>query len=404
MARASAIGVASPTMPLDQRPLEERDLDQMWELEREAFNVDPAHRDWWAQQERAAGLERLEGVFVDGRLVAMAGALGLGQWFGGRSVPMGGLRAVATRVEQRGRGHATRAVRAALAAMRARGEVISTLYPQVVHPYRRLGWEIGGTLFFRMVPPSALRAIAPSSIAVRRAADADRPRIRACYDRVARTTSGFVDRTDGRWSWLFARGEDDFWYVAGDDGYVVYRHLDPPGRPEGFRLLVLDLVATTPEALRALWTTLGATASMVPTIVFRSGIPEPLAGLLGGNDVTVARERPWMLRVVDAPGAIAARGYDADVRAVVPLELDDPDCPWNAGRWRLVVENGGGRLEPGGDGGVRLGVGALAALYTGWTTTAVLARTGLLDGGDPAERTGIDRVFAGRTPWMLDEF
>src|SRR5262249_36893578 len=162
--------------------------------------VDPAHRDWWARWERAAGLERLEGVFVDGRLVAMAGALGLGQWFGGRSVPMGGLRAVAVRVEQRGRGHATRAVRAALAAMRARGEVISTLYPQVVHPYRRLGWELAGTLFFRMVTPAALRAIAPSSIAVRRATDADRARLRACYDRVARTTNGFVDRTDGRWS------------------------------------------------------------------------------------------------------------------------------------------------------------------------------------------------------------
>jgi predicted acetyltransferase len=393
-------------MPLDQRPLEERDLDQMWELEREAFNVDPAHRDRWVRSERAAGLDRLEGVFVDGRLVAMAGALALGQWFGGRSVPMGGLRAVATRVEQRGRGHATRVVRAALAAMRARGEAISTLFPQVARPYRRLGWEFAGTLFFRKIAPHALReVVAPPSLAVRRAGDEDRPRIRACYDRVARATNGFVDRTDGRWSWFFERCADDFWYVAGDDGYAVYRHLDPPGNgPEGFRLLVLDLVTTTPNALRALWAMLGATASVVPAVVFRSGVHEPLSMLLGGNDVSVGHERPWMLRLVDAPAAIAARGYAADVRAVVPLELADGTCPWNAGRWRLVIEHGVGRLERGGDGTVRLGVGALASLYTGRTTTDVLARTGLLDGGSETDRLALDRVFAGPAPWMLDEF
>ncbi len=392
-------------MPLDQRPLEERDLDQMWDLERETFNVDPAHREWWAQSERAAGLERLEGVFLDGRLVAMAGALALGQWFGGRSIPMGGLRAVAARVDQRGRGHATRAVRAALAAMRARGEAISALYPQVVQPYRRLGWEFAGTLFFRRIAPGALRAIAAPALDVRRATDADRPRIRACYDRVARATNGFVDRTDARWSWWLARSADDFTFVAGDDGYVVYRHLDPPGSsPDGFRLLVLDLVATTPDALRALWAMLGATASVVPDVIFRSGVHEPLCGLLGGNDVLVARERPWMLRLVDAPAAIAARGYATDVRTVVPLALDDATCSWNAGRWRLVIEDGRGRLEPGGDGTVRLGLGALAALFTGWATADALARMGLLDGADTAERTALDRIFAGPAPWMLDEF
>jgi predicted acetyltransferase len=392
-------------MPLDQRPLEERDLDQMWQLEREAFNVDPAHREWWMRSERAAGLDRLEGVFLDGRLVASAGVLAMGQWFGGRSVPMGGLRAVAVRVDQRGRGHATRAVRAALDAMRARGEAISALYPQVVRPYRRLGWEIAGTLFFRKVSPAALRDIAPSPVTVRRAGDDDRSRIRACYEHVARATNGFVDRTHGRWSWLFERQADDFAYVAGDDGYAVYRHLDPPGTgPDGFRLLVLDLVATTADALRALWTMLGATASVVPTVVFRGGVPEPLSTLLGGNDVPVVRERPWMLRLVDAPAAIAARGYPADVRAVVSIELDDAACSWNAGRWRLVVEDGAGRLERGGDGAVRLGSGALASLYSGWAASVALARTGLLDGGSATDRTALDRVFGGPAPWMLDEF
>jgi predicted acetyltransferase len=392
-------------MGLDQRPLADGDLDQMWDLEREAFHVDPAHRDWWLRSERGLGAARIEGVFLDGRLVATAAALPQGQWFGGRAVPCGGLRAVAVRVEHRRRGFGSRAVRAALHAMRERGEVLSALYPAVVRPYRRLGWEIAGTLFFRHVPTRALAPLVIGDAGVRRASAADHATVRDCYARVARETNGFLDRPAGRWEWLFARHDDGFLYLAGDDGYVLYRHLDPPpAGPDGFRILVLELVAATGPALRALWGTLGAAASVVPTIVFRSGPTDPLPALLDGLDVGVGRERQWMLRLVDAGGAIAARGFADGVRIAVPLEIADDACPWNAGRRWLVVEDGRGRLEPGGTGTVRLGIGALSTLYSGWSTTTQLARMELIAGGGADERGALDRAFAGPLPWMLDEF
>jgi len=390
---------------LVQRPLSESDLDQMWEIELEAFNVDPAHRESWRRWECAAGPERFEGIFLDGRLIAAAGVLGLGQWFGERSVPMGGVRAVVVRSEHRGRGHATRAVRACLAAMRARGEVVSALYPAVVRPYRRLGWGIAGTLVFRTVPTRALAAVPASTVPVRRATASDRDVIRACYERVARDTNGFVDRSSGRWDWMFWRIADDYVFVAGEDGYVVYRHLDkPPAGPEGFRILVLELVATTADAYRALWGLLAAASSVVPAITYRSGPTDLLSSLLDGLEIAVARERQWMLRLVDAPAAIAARGWTQDRRVAVPLDIVDDDCPWNAGRHVLVVEDGHGQLEPGGSGAVRLGIGAFSSLYSGFATTPLLARTGLLEGGTAIERAALDRVFAGPTPWMLDEF
>jgi predicted acetyltransferase len=392
-------------MGVEQRPLVEEDLDQMWELEREAFNADPAHEAWWKKGERSIGLDRCEALFVDGRLVATASTLGYAQWFGGRSVPMGGVRAVMTRTEMRGRGYSTRVLRASLAAMQRRGEVVSMLYPQVSPPYRRLGWEVAGTVVFRQVTPRALAAIPRSDLAVRRATAADRATIRACYDRVARATHGWLDRTDGRWDYLLDRFSDDYWFVAGDDGYVLYRVVDkPPAGPEGYRLIVLDLVAATAAAWRALWGLLAATSSAVPMVFLRSGPVEPLAHVIDSLDAAVTRERPWMLRLVDAAAAVAARGYADDVRVAVPLEIADEACPWNAGRRTLVVEGGAGRLEPGGTGAVRIGAGALAALYSGWATTARLAQTGLLDGGSDAERTALDRAFAGPLPWMIDEF
>lgn len=392
-------------MGVEQRPLVEADLDQMWELEREAFNADPAHVEWWKKWERAIGLDRCEGLFRDGRLVATASTLAYAQWFGGRSVPMGGVRAVMTRTETRGRGHATRVLRASLEAMRRRGEVLSVLYPAVTRPYRNLGWEVAGTVVFRRVAPRALAAIPRGDLPVRRATAADRTTIRACYDRIARATNGWIDRPDGRWDYVFDRFSEDYFFLAGDEGYVLYRSVDePPAGPEGFRLLVLDLVAATAPAWRALWAMLGAASSVVPAVFLRSGPVEPLAHAIDSLDATVTRERPWMLRLVDAAGAVAARGWADDVRATVPLEIADEACPWNAGRRTLVVEGGTGRLEPGGSGAVKLGAGALAALYSGWATTARLAQTGLVEGGTDAERAALDRAFAGPLPWMIDEF
>jgi predicted acetyltransferase len=377
----------------------------MWDLELEAFHPDPAHVEWWKRWERAIGLERCEGLFLDGRLVAMASALPYAQWFGGRSVPMGGVRAVMTRTEMRGRGHATRVLRACLEALRRRGEPLSVLYPAVTRPYRNLGWEVAGTVVFRQVTPRALAVIPAGELDVRRATAANRAAVRACYNRVARGTNGWLDRSHGRWDWIFERFDEDHLFVAGDEGYVLYRVVDkPPAGPEGFRLLVLDVVAETSAAWRALWGMLARASSVVPMVFLRSGPVEPLLHAIDALDVTVTRERPWMLRLVDGAAAIAARGYGGDVRVAVPLEITDATCPWNAGRCTLVVENGAGRLEPGGASGMHVGIGALAALYSGWATTAQLARTGLLDGGTAEEHTALDRAFAGPVPWMIDEF
>jgi predicted acetyltransferase len=149
---------------------------------------------------------------------------------------------------------------------------------------------------------------------------------------------------------------------------------------------------------------LGDADSVVRSVVFRCGPTDPLTALLDSPDVVVRRERQWMLRLVDAAAAVAGRGYAPDVQATVPLDVRDAVCPWNAGRWTLRIEDGAGRLEPGGDGAVALDVGAFAALYSGWATTTWLERAGLLDGGAAADRHALDRAFAGPIPWMLDEF
>jgi predicted acetyltransferase len=112
----------------------------------------------------------------------------------------------------------------------------------------------------------------------------------------------------------------------------------------------------------------------------------------------------WMTRLVDAPAAIAARGFRPGAAAVVPLQVHDPLLPDHAGDVVLEVRDGEGRLEPGGAGRVRLGIGAFASLYTGWSSPWTLARAGLLDGATEADLTALTDVFAGPMPWTRNYF
>ncbi|NUR98862.1 MAG: sterol carrier protein domain-containing protein, partial [Kribbellaceae bacterium] len=117
-----------------------------------------------------------------------------------------------------------------------------------------------------------------------------------------------------------------------------------------------------------------------------------------------ARINRWMLRLVDAPAALAARGYPEGAALEVDLRIDDPDLPANTGDWHLSIADGTAQLkpaEPSADA-VRLGPRGLAALYAG-TPIQALRGAGLVTGGDDRD-PALDAVFGGATPYMLDYF
>jgi predicted acetyltransferase len=123
---------------------------------------------------------------------------------------------------------------------------------------------------------------------------------------------------------------------------------------------------------------------------------------LPDQDLTTPLEIRWMLRIVDAPAAIAGRGYSSAVRATVDLDLSDRHCDWNAGRWKLTVEDGVGRLEKGGQGDVQLSINAFSTLYSGYASPTTLRQTGLLTGGSAKDDDALTAAFAGPTPTIAD--
>jgi predicted acetyltransferase len=259
------------------------------------------------------------------------------------------------------------------------------------------------------VPAGALAGLSvPPDVTLRPATAADVPAVHEVYGTLARASAGLVERTEPIWDTspeaVLAR-HDGLTVAVGAGGDVDgYAGWD---RGEGYdresRITVSDLIGLTAPATSALLAMLGSWLHVAPTIALRIPEPDP-APLLGQFVGTRVESRePWMLRVLDAPGAIAARGWPPHLSGSADLELEDDVCPWNAGRHRLVLGGGAGRLEPGGAGAVRITARGLAVLYAGGAGPAVLRRAGLLS-GDTAYDAFLAAATAGPPPSLLDYF
>lgn len=354
------------------------------------------------------------GVFDDsGRLVAKAVDREQGQWFGGRVVPTSGVAGVATAAELRGRGLGRLVLTSLLAAARERGAVISTLFDTTPLPYRALGWEEVGALTYWTVQTRALAEIrGDRAITLRPATEDDIPAVQEIYRQVARAGTGLMERSGPTFRATPAQLLADYHgFTVALDGtgtIVGYASWDRgPGYDASGKLTVDDLIGLTPEATRTLLAMFGGWASVAPTTVLRLAAADPVWSVLARVDAKVATAQPWMLRVVDAAGAVAARGWPRHLSGVAEIELVDDVCPWQQGRYRLVLSGGGGRLEPAGDPAdavARFTSRGLAAWYAGAATPEQLRRAGFLSGGDADTDELLRTATAGPAPTLHDYF
>jgi predicted acetyltransferase len=383
------------------------EADAVFAVCSEAFASGPERREAWVASKR---MEEFLGAWVGDDLVATTEVMPVGQYFGGRAVPMGAVASVAVRPDHRGRGIAPRLLALAVERMRERGLVVSTLHPATTRFYRGLGWEIGGEFGVRRVPTASLAALPPGEQEwLRPGSRGDLDGVRECYERVAPSINGAIDRRETRWRLdeLTLDRPQRYLYVydADDriDGYVMYDQ-QQTSRQWGFRITVHELVAADARAAVTLWRHLGSHVAQVDAItvlalpldVLTLLLPEQVVELIGANH--------WMTRIVDAAGAVAARGYPRGVRAEVHLQLADRVAPWNDGRFVLRIEGGEAKLDPGGTGDVHLSINALASMYTGWATASALASAGLVHHAGRRELTDLDAAFAGPRPFLFDNY
>ena len=361
------------------------------------------------------------GAFDGDQLVGTALYHDMRQWWHGRAVPMAGVAGVKVAPEYRGRGAGRALMTALTELMTERGYPLSVLYPATMTIYRSLGWEVAGHRHEAVLPSRALAAMPrpdeKAATGIRRPGPDDAVEILEVLGRVHRDARDcgpitWDEATMRRWLTRPGRyaDKDRYAYLA-PDGFLGYRW------SRGHEEIFVDrVVASSAGTMRALWAVAASNSSVAETVRAQVGPSDPLWWMLREQDANIAERESWMLRLLDAPAAIAARGFPATDFAV-PLQITDDLRPANSGRWELTVRAGTGRLfrprtEPGSsspaaaspDGQAPLALDArgLAALYAG-TPVATLRRAGLADGGSPAADSALDGAFAA-TPFMLDDF
>ena len=381
------------------------------ELNERSFGVKgPDGRDQWRQTvARLVAQGRCVGAFTDGRPAGVAMFHDMRQWWRGRAVPMAGVSSVAVAPEQRGQGIARRLMAALLEEMATRGYPISVLYPATMSMYRALGWELAGARETAEIPARSLRSLASpdvlldaGSVAMKRAEPGDAGAVISVIGRVheaARDCGPITwDEATVR-QWLHDR---ELYAYLSDDGFLIYRW-----HGGNDAVFVEGAEAMSAPTVRAFWSHVGSHASIAEKVYVRVGAADVFWWLTRERDADVTHRSMWMLRVVDAPAAIAARGFPAATSLSVPLDIADGTRPANSGRWELTVAEGKGALDPltsrpGTGPPLALGPRGLAALYAG-TPVATLRQAGLASGGTPEGDAALDAAF-GASPYMLDGF
>jgi predicted acetyltransferase len=195
--------------------------------------------------------------------VASAAGFHFLQWFGGRSLPMSGIFGVATLPEHRRSGLMSMALRQLLGDARERGDAISALYPAVLRPYRRLGYELAGSYTEHQLPVDAIPVDDAKDLPPVEVADleSDLEGIAACYRRWAGERTGVIEPIDrGWWSGrVFNRPSDETFRVVvvrGEDdieGFASFGRQPTEGPLSmAFGLKCSTMIAPTERSLRAL--------------------------------------------------------------------------------------------------------------------------------------------------------
>jgi len=383
----------------------------VWEAIRDvtcrSFAFDGVGEDRWAGWNRFAGIagrDIFRALRRNGEVVAALCTYRAGQWFGGRAVPMGGLAAVAVAPEQRGTGAGRVLVAEQLRELRTEGIPLATLYASTQALYRAFGFEQAGSCC-RWSLPMRDAPILGRDLSAERIELTD-PLLRGLHRMRAMSTPGTLDRSDAFWQRLVrAVDKPVYAYLLGTredpHGYVIFVANQ---REDGLQRLVLrDAVALTHAGLARLWTLLADHRSIARELHWQGPSTEPMLLVLPEQQATLEQLERWMLRIVDVPGALAARGFPADAEAELHLEVSDPLLEGNQGRWLLRVADGVAEVESGGRGDLQATPRGLAPLYSGLLRAGDLARLGLVD-GTPASLAVADRLFAGAEPWMADRF
>ena len=358
-------------------------------------------------------------AFIDGKLASSFSNIPFTMRANGNAMPLAGVSTIGTQPEHRRQGLVRRIHTQAFADMRDAGQPVAALWASQAAIYQRYGYAMTTVCRHYSVDTVdiAFHDGDGGSGTVRRIDTA------SAYDQLKALYIGFVaERTcylhRSKALWLQNALEEvaadgPVWVAICYDrsdvaqGYVVYTlrggKVDHPARDQ--ELVVRDLAWRTTDAYRSLWSYI-ARHDLVGRVRWNDApLDDPAPELFLEPRLlnAVDREGAWF-RIVDAPKALAGRGYDAEATLSIGI-ADDALTPWNNGVWQLDAGPDGAQVRPAnGAPEIALNAKALASLFTGFRCATQLSNWGLLS-GEPAAIARADALFRTRhAPHCPDHF
>ena len=359
----------------------------------------------WVERE---GLENFRAARRNGQTIGGYTVQRMGHWFGGRSIPTGGIRAVGVAAEHRSGGVGAEMMRSAIRELHRDNIPLATLYPATQTVYRRAGFEVAGVRMAYKMATRDIDARGPM-LPIRPALDADHAAMREVYQRVARVTSGNLDRSDWMWHrilnpppWMPSVSVNLVEREGVCEGYIVVGH-KIGATPLDVRLDINDVAVTSGDALRRLLGFVADHRSVARDVRWVGGPANGSELVLTEQLFTHDERMDWMLRIVDVVAALEQRGYPKGLTAELHLEVRDDVIAENNRKFLVEIADGRAIVREGGRGGLSVHIRGLASLYSGMFSPQPLCNAGLLQGSDE-DFSIASAVFAGPTPWMVDFF
>jgi predicted acetyltransferase len=354
---------------------------------------------------KLVGSENFRLLYQSGQIIGGLAIYSMGQWYGGQSVPMKGIAAVSVAPEHRGQGAAYHLMKNSLQEFHSFEIPISVLYAATQVPYRKVGYEQGGS-YCRWEIDTAKIRLRERNLPIQRINKDKYAVFERLYARQARINNGNLARPQGIWNRIIQPPQEQeiYAYLIGStqepEGYVLFTQNDSS---EGLKIDIKDWTILTTAAAISFWAFLADHRSQVQQVQWRgSPIDEKLL-LLPEQTAKITSKTYWLLRIINISNALSQRGYPQGVEAELHLEVKDDLFPANNGKFCLKVARGRGEISKGGKGELQLDVRGLASLYTGLFTPTQLQLVGYLQSTKKALEIAT-LLFSGSEPWMPDFF
>ncbi|MDI1445685.1 GNAT family N-acetyltransferase [Polyangium sp. 6x1] len=360
------------------------------------------------------------GAYDGNTIVGAAGAFAFDfSTPGGGTVPTSGLTMVSVIPTHRRRGILRKLIERQLADARERGQPIASLWATEATIYGRFGYGIAalaGDVSIERGHSAFVGSPVPFDAQFVSEAEA-LERMPPVYERARRAAPCMPSRSPGWWSLRRVLDVESARAGSGPLQRVMFR-ID--GRDEGYALYrvrlefmdtqipsvtvtVQEAMGATPAGTRAVWRYLCDID--LATRINATCLPpdHPLFLLLAEPRRLHYRayDSVWV-RIVDVPSALAARRYGAE--GTIVIEVDDPFCPWNTGRYRLDAgASRATRTEEPWD--LRVSAAALGSAYLGGFSFSRLAEVGGVEARTEGALERADRMFvAPRLPYCPEIF